>query len=87
MNTRAALALCLASVSLGGCASYSARIAELDRMGVVEFQAVGKFSSTTYKTRTEGGEIVSTFEHSNAWVPRVILIRKRPLQNEAGKKP
>lgn len=74
------LCLAVAALSGGGCqsvASFSKQLDALDASGVTAVEITGKFSHTEYSRRVVDGKTVSTFEHTNAWVPKVRLVREK----------
>lgn len=63
-----------------GCASSSAakKFAEFERLGIVHAQITGKFSNTTYTVEEKDGKRQARIDHSNAWMPKVVIIRETP---------
>ena len=70
--------LSLAALGLTGCVSQNAakKFAEFEKLGITEATIVGKFSSTEYKVEHADGNRKATLEHSNAWLPRVKIVRE-----------
>ncbi len=66
-----------AILSLTGCVSSSAtkKFAEFEKMGVTEAVITGKFSNTEYKVTHENGVRKAVLDHSNAWLPKVHIVR------------
>lgn len=77
MKTRIII-LALAALGLSGCVTSKAakQFAEFERLGITEAVIVGKFSATEYKVEKTGGIRKATLEHSNAWVPKVRIVRE-----------
>lgn len=73
-----------ALILTSGCMTSSGlaeRAAEFERLGITEATIVGKFSATEYHvTREPDGTRRATFEHSNAWLPKVRIVRDAPPQ-------
>jgi hypothetical protein len=77
MKTRIAI-IVTAALLLSGCVSSSAakKFREFEALGITEATITGKFSNTEYKVEHEDGKRKATLEHSNAWLPRVRLVRE-----------
>jgi hypothetical protein len=75
------ICLVLALASTTGCSSgrLAAQFAAFEKLGVSEAEVTGKFSSTTYKVTRESGVRKATFNHSNAWLPKVYFVRETPV--------
>ncbi|MDP2226793.1 MAG: hypothetical protein Q8J78_04895 [Moraxellaceae bacterium] len=74
------IATVAASLLAAGCStkSYSEKLTALEQLGVTELEITGKFSHTEFRrTETADGKTVSTLDHSNAWVPKVRVVRER----------
>jgi len=68
---------------ISGCqstASFSQKLAELEKLGVTEVEITGKFSHTKFTKATVDGKVVSIFDHNNTWIPRVRIVRETPAQ-------
>lgn len=81
--TSAALRLCVSLFVLAlfaGCnttGSLAQKAKEFEQLGITEAVITGKFSHTEYKVeRDEDGTRKATLEHSNAWLPKVRIVRK-----------
>lgn len=63
-----------------GCTSGSVatKFKEFEALGVSEIVITGKFSNTEYKVTHEAGKRKATFVHSNAWLPKVYVVRETP---------
>jgi outer membrane lipoprotein-sorting protein len=74
------LLVILLSLTLGGCQSASSlaqKAAEFEQLGITEAEITGKFSHTEYKVeRSEDGTRTATLDHSNAWLPKVRIVRQ-----------
>jgi hypothetical protein len=60
-------------------ASFADKLNQFEALGVTEAQITGKFSNTEYRKVQQGENVVSILEHSNAWVPKVRIVRTRPV--------
>lgn len=77
-------ALCAISlllcVALFGCGCVSqnaaAKFKEFEALGITEATITGKFSNTDYKVERKDGTRRATLDHSNAWLPKVHLVRE-----------
>ena len=89
MNTKiksiaSPLALCsllLAPCFLStGCVSQNAaaKFAEFEKLGITEATITGKFSNTDYVVTVKDGVRRAELNHSNAWLPKVHLVRETP---------
>lgn len=80
--------LCLLSSVLclqTGCqsaAAFQKQFDALDRSGVTEVEITWKFSHTQLSTAEVDGKTVTTFEHNNAWAPKVRIVRTKPAPAE-----
>ena len=74
--------LSLLLVALTGCstARLANKLAEFEQLGIAEATITGKFSNTEYKTITVGDKKYVVLDHSNAWVPKVHLVREVTTQ-------
>lgn len=83
MKTKIALILA-AALLLTGCstASFNQKLSDFDALGVSEVEIAGKFSHTRYIKTQTGDKVTSTFEHTNAWVPKVRIVRERPAETK-----
>lgn len=81
MKTKIALIIA-AALLLTGCstASFNQKLSDFDALGVSEVEIAGKFSHTRYLKTEAEGKVTSTLEHTNAWVPKVRIVRTRPAQ-------
>lgn len=52
------------------------KLAEFERLGITEAQITGKFSNTTYVVEKKDGTRTATLDHSNAWMPKIRLVRR-----------
>jgi hypothetical protein len=70
-----AVILCL---GFTGCVSSNAakKFAQFEALGITEATITGKFSNTEYKVEREGGVRRATLDHSNAWLPKVHIVRE-----------
>lgn len=77
MKTRFAL-LALVALAMTGCASSNAakKFAEFEKLGITEATITGKFSNTDYKVSHENGVRKAVLDHSNAWLPKVRIVRE-----------
>lgn len=81
MNIRKIIAL-LAGAALcalaTGCSVTSAakKLQAYEQLGVTEVEVTGKFSSTHYTVEIVDGQRVAEVNHSNAWLPKVRVVRK-----------
>lgn len=75
MKTRIAILSAVALLLSGCVSSTTKKFKEFEAMGISEATITGKFSNTEYKVEHSGGERKATLEHSNAWLPRVRLVR------------
>lgn len=77
-----ALLAALVCLTLGciGCqstAKLADKAAEFERLGITEAEITGKFSHTDYKVeRSDDGRRKAVLEHSNAWLPKVRIVRE-----------
>jgi hypothetical protein len=73
-----ALFAVLLSLLFAGCASSSAakKFAEFEKLGITEATITGKFSNTEYRVEKQDGKRVATLDHSNAWLPKVHIVRE-----------
>lgn len=78
MKTKIALIIA-AALLLSGCTtgSFKQKLDELDALGVSEVEIGGKFSNTKYTKTEADGVVTSTLDHTNAWVPKVRIVRTR----------
>jgi hypothetical protein len=72
------IALCAMTT---GCTSgrLAEQFAAFEKLGVTKAQVTGKFSSTTYLVTREAGVRKATFDHTNAWMPKVYFERETPV--------
>lgn len=77
MKTRI-ITLLVALFALSGCATSNAakKFAEFERLGITEAQITGKFSNTEYRVVRSDGVRRAVFQHSNAWLPKILIIRE-----------
>ena len=77
MKTRLII-LVAASLALTGCVSQNmaAKFAEFEKLGITEAEITGKFSHTEYLVKHENGVRRAEINHSNAWLPKVRLVRE-----------
>lgn len=78
MKTKLAL-IALAALALGGCSNVpklQKNLADFESLGIRELVVTGKFSHTEYHVTTENGVRRAVVEHSNAWVPKVRIVRE-----------
>lgn len=74
--------MALACVAFGvtGCSTTSSlanKAKEFEQLGITEATITGKFSHTEYKVeRSEDGQRKAVLEHSNAWLPKVRIVRE-----------
>ena len=70
-------ALCV-SVFNSGCVSQNAaaKFAEFEKLGITEATITGKFSNTDYVVTVKDGVRRAELNHSNAWLPKVHLVRE-----------
>lgn len=68
--------LCVSLLTGCGTSNLAAKFAEFEKLGITEAQITGKFSSTTYTVEKKDGTRTATFDHTNAWLPKVKFIRK-----------
>lgn len=73
----------LLSIVFSGCTNLQTRMAEFEKLGITEAQITGKFSNTSYSVEEKDGQRVATIDHSNAWMPKVRLVRKTPAEPTA----
>lgn len=81
MKTRiASILFAVALLGLTGCvtASSAKKFAEFERLGITEAQITGKFSNTEYVVTHNNGVRRAELNHSNAWLPKVRLVRETP---------
>jgi hypothetical protein len=69
------LAAIAALLSCAGCSSLS-KLKQFEAMGITEAQITGKFSNTEYRVVTKDGKRRAEFDHSNAWMPKVHVVRE-----------
>ena len=78
MKTRALLVLA-AALSLAGCSSapkLARQLKEFEALGLKEVVVTGKFSHTDYSVTVENGTRRAVINHSNAWLPKVKVVRE-----------
>lgn len=77
MKTRIII-LALVSILLSGCVTRNAaqKFKEFEALGITEATITGKFSNTDYKVKVEDGVRRAELEHSNAWLPKVRIVRE-----------
>ncbi len=65
-----------------GCSVSGAakKLQAYEQLGVTEVEVTGKFSSTHYTVEVRDGERVAEVNHSNAWLPKVRLVRETPAK-------
>lgn len=68
---------------LASCTSLPAKLEQFDRLGITHAEITGKWSHTTYHREEKDGVITSRLEHSNAWIPRAIIVRERKAEEKA----
>lgn len=73
-----ALGLVLLALLFTGCSTTTKRLEQFEALGLKEAEITGKFSSTTYKVEQVDGVRRATLDHSNAWMPKVRLVRETP---------
>lgn len=73
------IALLIAAACLTGCTNFPDKLAKWDALGIKEATITGKFSHTTYTRSQKDGVITSELEHNNPWVPKVHIVRERPI--------
>jgi hypothetical protein len=63
-----------------GCVSQNAaaKFAEFEKLGITEATITGKFSNTDYVVTVKDGVRRAELNHSNAWLPKVHLVRETP---------
>ena len=66
------LSLAFAGCSVTGAAS---KFKEFEALGITEAEITGKFSSTSYRVETKDGQRTAELNHTNAWLPKVRLVR------------
>lgn len=77
---RLCVSLLLAVLFCTGCASVSSKFAEFEKLGITEAEITGKFSHTDYKVEEKAGHRRAEINHSNAWLPKVRLVRETPAK-------
>lgn len=55
------------------------KLAEFEKLGITEAQITGKFSNTTYTVEKKNGTRTAVLDHSNAWMPKIKLVRETAL--------
>lgn len=80
MKTKICL-LIAALVALSGCVTQKAskQFAEFEKLGITEATITGKFSNTDYTVTNKDGVRRAELNHSNAWVPKVHIVRETPI--------
>jgi hypothetical protein len=70
--------LILGVLLLSGCstASLSSKLKEFEALGITEAHITGKFSNTDYQVTKDNGKRRAVLSHSNAWVPKVVIVRE-----------
>jgi DNA-binding HxlR family transcriptional regulator len=71
--------LSVAVFALAGCSttSLSKKLNEFEKLGITEAEITGKFSHTSYKVEEKDGTRRAVLDHSNAWVPKVRIVREK----------
>ena len=69
---------CVCILGLTGCVTQNAakKFAEFEKLGITEAQITGKFSNTEYRVVRGDGIRRAVFQHSNAWLPKVLIVRE-----------
>lgn len=69
--------LLLASLS-SGCVTRNAaeKFKQFEALGITEATITGKFSNTDYRVTHDNGTRRAVLDHSNAWLPKVHLVRE-----------
>lgn len=77
MKTRIIILAAIALLS-SGCVTRNAalKFAEFEKLGITEAQITGKFSNTEYRVVRDGTKRRAVFSHSNAWTPKILIIRE-----------
>jgi hypothetical protein len=84
MKTKLIL-LFAALIALSGCttASLAKKAADFERLGITQAVITGKFSNTEYTVeRGADGKRRAVLQHSNIWVPKVLIIRETGAPEE-----
>lgn len=70
--------LALIALATSGCVTRNAaqKFAEFEKLGITEAQITGKFSNTEYRVVRDGEKRRAVFSHSNAWIPKVLIVRE-----------
>lgn len=71
------LILACTGCSVSGAA---AKLKEYEQLGITEAEVTGKFSSTHYTVEIRDGQRVAEVDHSNAWLPKVRVVRKTKVE-------
>lgn len=78
------ITLGLVALFLSGCVTQNAakQFAEFERLGITEATITGKFSNTDYTVTTKDGKRRAEINHSNAWVPKIHIVRETPFETK-----
>lgn len=82
MKTKLILITAAATLLLSGCATQGLvdKLNEFEKLGITEAEITGKFSHTEYHVTEKGGVRRAVLDHSNAWVPKVKIVRETPAK-------
>lgn len=82
MKTKIILITAAAALLLTGCSTKGLvkKLNELEKLGVTEAEITGKFSHTEYVVIEKDGKRRAILDHSNAWVPKVRIVRETPAK-------
>lgn len=83
MKTKPILMLAaLLTLLTTGCTNLGKKMQDFEKLGITDATITGKFSNTSYHVEHKDGHRVATIDHSNAWMPKVVLVRKTPLDSQ-----